>query len=615
MHGASGRGVVILRRLGRRGALMGLLLASLIACGASSASAAIVHLNSGKTISYQPLRTGASTGVAPFDQFFSNLDYNGGPVMPSNTNYVIYWSPSGPSAYPAGYQSGVNQYLEDLAHDSGGHQNVDSVSTQYNDAAGQFANYESHFGGAFNDESPYPANGCTRAAICLTDAQLAAELTKFAAAHELPTDLTHEYFLVTPKGVEDCFQSAGTECSAGSTKGAYCAYHSNVAVGEGQLIYSNDPFVTENPGCDDENHPNGSPSDGLLQGGLSHEHNESITDPEPNSAWADIGGSGGENGDKCRTFKASSEFGSPLGKAPNGAKYNQVINGHFYWYQQEWSNQGKQCLQRFTFSGEQPTATFADTSGTGNSVSFDATGSRAPGGVARYNWQFNDGPGLSTPVETTVPTVSHTFPTGGFYVVALTVFAADGTSIGTARTIQAGKPPAPSVGKLAPKTGPAAGGTSVTITGSGFAGATAVTFGASEAASFTVNSPTSITAVAPAGTAGTVDIRVTAPTGTSPISAADHFKYGSPTVTGVSPNSGSKAGGTSVAISGSGFALGAATTFKFGKAPATSVNCTSTTSCTASAPAATKAGVVDVKATVAGPNSKKNAPADHFSYS
>ena len=165
-------------------------------------------------------------------------------------------------------------------------------------------------------------------------------------------------------------------------------------MGAGQLIYANDAFVTGNPGCDDENHPNG-PSDGVLEGGLSHEHNESITDPEPNSAWTDIGGNGGENGDKCRTFKASSEFGPVLGKAPNGAKYNQVINGHLYWYQQEWSNQGRTCLQRFTFSGEEPTATFTAKTGSGNSVTFDATGSTAEGGVARYNWQYNDGPGLN----------------------------------------------------------------------------------------------------------------------------------------------------------------------------------------------------------------------------
>jgi hypothetical protein len=112
-----------------------------------------------------------------------------------------------------------------------------------------------------------------------------------------------------------------------------------------------------------------------------------------------------------------------------------------------------------------------------------------------------------------------------------------------------------------------------------------------------------------------VDVRVTAPSGTSPITSKDHFKYGSPTVEGVSPGSGPVAGGTSVTISGTGFALGSATTLAFGKVLATSVNCTSTTSCTALTPPAGKAGVVDVRATAAGKKSKKNAPADHFSYS
>jgi hypothetical protein len=170
----------------------------------------------------------------PFDKFFSNLDYNGGPVMPSNTNYTIYWQPSGAPAYPAGYETGVNEYLENLAHDSGGTSNVDSVSGQYNDAAGQFASYSSHFGGALIDTDPYPANGCTRAAICLTDEQLQAELTAFVTAHGLPRDLTHEYFLLTPPGVEDCFTAQGKECSAGTSKPVYCAYHGNIPLGGGR---------------------------------------------------------------------------------------------------------------------------------------------------------------------------------------------------------------------------------------------------------------------------------------------------------------------------------------------------------------------------------------------
>ena len=127
-------------------------------------------------------------------------------------------------------------------------------------------------------------------------------------------DLEHEYFLLTPPRVEDCFEASETECSAGSSNPVYCAYHSNIAEPDGgELIYANDPYVGHNAGCDDGNHPNGI-SDSAIEGGLSHEHNESITDPEPNSGWTDFGGEGGEVGDKCRTESEASEFGTALGE-------------------------------------------------------------------------------------------------------------------------------------------------------------------------------------------------------------------------------------------------------------------------------------------------------------
>ena len=208
-----------------RGVGVLLLAVAMLAASASTASAVIVHLESGKALSYQPLR--GQPEVRPFDAFFSNLDYNGGPVMASNTNYTVYWRPSGAPSYPSDYQAGVNQYLTDLAHDSGGHANVDSVATQYNDVAGEFANYDSHFGGALIDTDPYPANGCKQATICLTDEQLRSELAKYVKAQGLPLDIVHEYFLLTPPGVEDCFEANGLECSAGSKRPVYCAYHGN----------------------------------------------------------------------------------------------------------------------------------------------------------------------------------------------------------------------------------------------------------------------------------------------------------------------------------------------------------------------------------------------------
>jgi hypothetical protein len=172
----------------------------------------------------------------------------------------------------------------------------------------------------------------------------------------------------------------------------------------------------------------------------------------------------------------------------------------------------------------------------------------------------------------------------------------------------------PTVTKLKPTSGPVAGGTSVTITGTNLTGATAVTFGATAASTFKVNSATSITATSPAETAGTVDVRVTTPGGTSAISAADRFKF-APTVTALSPNKGSTVGGTGVTVSGTGFVVGTtATVFSFGSTKATSVVCTSTTTCTLVSPKHAS-GTVDVKATVNKVSSATNRPADQFTYS
>lgn len=88
---------------------------------------------------------------------------------------------------------------------------------------------------------------------------------------------------------------------------------------------------------------------------------------------------------------------------------------------------------------------------------------------------------------------------------------------------------APIVTNVVPHSGPRTGGTTVTITGSGFENSTpSVTFGSTAAASFVVNSDTSITAVSPVHAAGIVDVRVTTVSGTSAISSADKFTFTTP---------------------------------------------------------------------------------------
>src|SRR6478752_3418635 len=105
-------------RIRQRRLLMTLILAGALAVSAiavPSASAVIKVLPNGQAASYQPLRS-ASAGPSPFDLVFNNMDYNGGPVMPSNTDYMLMWSPQGLGAYPDGFVSGIARYFNDLAN-------------------------------------------------------------------------------------------------------------------------------------------------------------------------------------------------------------------------------------------------------------------------------------------------------------------------------------------------------------------------------------------------------------------------------------------------------------------------------------------------------------------
>lgn len=84
---------------------------------------------------------------------------------------------------------------------------------------------------------------------------------------------------------------------------------------------------------------------------------------------------------------------------------------------------------------------------------------------------------------------------------------------------------APLVVGVSPNTGLAAGGTPVTISGAGFTGATTATFGGPAASAMVVVNSNTITCTTPAHAAGTVDVRVTTPNGTSANTVADNFIY------------------------------------------------------------------------------------------
>ena len=154
-------------------------------------------------------------------------------------------------------------------------------------------------------------------------------------------------------------------------------------------------------------------------------------------------------------------------------------------------------------------------------------------GLAGYSVYVSDNGGPYTAlVQNTTSTsrqftgqVGHTY---GFYSVATDVAGNVQPAPTSAQATTTVTGP-PAVTSISPGTGPAAGGTTVTINGVGFTQATVVDFGSTPASSFTVNSAgTQIMAVDPAGS-GTVDVTVTTPDGTTAISAADKFVYALPT--------------------------------------------------------------------------------------
>jgi hypothetical protein len=258
-----------------------------------------------------------------------NLRYHNGPVEHTNKTYAIYWVPSG-YTMASGYSSLINQFFGDVAADSGKTTNVYYTGTQYYDGSGN-VQYSSSFGGSYTDTNPLPASGCTDSdtSVCLSDGQIQAEIKKDVAAAGWTAGPSTEFFMFTAKGIGSCITSS--ECAFTY----YCAYHSWIGSGSSVILYANMPYADTVPSaCDVGQHPNGNDADATINV-TSHEHNETITDEQGN-AWYDL--EGYENGDKCAWI-----FGPVHGT--NGAEYNQTINGHNYWLQEEYSNRDRACVQ------------------------------------------------------------------------------------------------------------------------------------------------------------------------------------------------------------------------------------------------------------------------------
>jgi len=167
-----------------------------------------------------------------------------------------------------------------------------------------------------------------------------------------------------------------------------------------------------------------------------------------------------------------------------------------------------------------------------------------------------------------------------------------GTSVGGAFSYLG---PAPTIQSITPTSGSSIGGTSVTITGTGFQAGATVRFSGVAATAVTVVNATTITATTPAVAPGAVSVQVINADSQSStlVNGYTFTPLATPTLSTVSPAAGTTGGGTSVSITGSGFAAGA--TVRFGNANATGVTVLSSSQITAITPPGT--GTVAVQIT------------------
>jgi hypothetical protein len=351
----------------RRGAVVGTLLCLMLGVLTSSAAASskrVFHPRSGNALGMIP-----PFGHKPFesseDGIYTPATYHGGPTMTGGvTVHTIFWGPAGHSfstAVPAGskaYIPLIQQFVTDLAASSTGTAgqtcttaacDMFTVQAQYGwgttPSGITHGDNNVHYSAATDsvmDTRPYPSNGCTSpgdTTVCLTDIQIQNEVDRIVQSTPgQPRGLHNIWYVLLPPDVDECDGQAicGTNAFAG--------YHSLSDVhGHGLTIYGIgiDPLI-EIGGYFQGQDPNGNPDAELAIDVVAHEVDEATTDPE-GTGWMDPNGF--ELADKC---DVAPNRGNPLGFAPDGSPYNQVLNGHHYLLQETWSNADHGCVQATT---------------------------------------------------------------------------------------------------------------------------------------------------------------------------------------------------------------------------------------------------------------------------
>lgn len=399
----------------------------------------------------------------------ADLCWWGGPVVRAHSVHLIFWEGLAKEhPFPAGYVKAVESYFANVSAASGVTTDVYAVGAQYGDQSGP-GEYKVRFAGGadvYDDViDSLPASGSAGTACedratgsepCVTDGNLREEIERARTAKALEgwgAGLEDIYLVFTPPAVGSCFYDNeeaavkhGNVCAF--VEGGYCGYHSDFEGAPNEPVpplYANIPDSGNVEGCDSGEHPNSAGGVDATLDVVSHEHNETITDPLVGKGWTDVIGQ--EIGDKCLPPESFNVYGGVLNSV-EGLLYNEIIGSGHYILQREWSNSAFSgeggCVQRMLPVTFTPPAEARATV----PATFNGSSSGEAGDPATYwVWSFGDG----MQAGTTEPTVTHTYAVSKVYTVTLTAYDAYGNSNTHTMSISVRSAPPPTPPPPAPE--------------------------------------------------------------------------------------------------------------------------------------------------------------------
>jgi hypothetical protein len=243
----------------------------------------------------------------PYSVVQDGIQYHGGPVMTGQKDVYLIW-------YGDWTGNKAQSILPALVTNLNGSKYF-NINTTYTNGGGTKV---SNAVGLILQVADNYSKGKS-----LTDADIVTIVNKSIVPNGLlPLDPNGVYFVLTSSDVN--------ETSGFCT--SYCGWHNHTTISSTDVKYA---FVGNGDRCPSACEaqaisPNGNPGADGMTSILSHELEETATDPDLSAWWQNS--TGEENADKCAW-----KFGSEK-TLPSGAKYNMTMGGVHYLIQENWVN-------------------------------------------------------------------------------------------------------------------------------------------------------------------------------------------------------------------------------------------------------------------------------------